>query len=452
MTPVEELTGFPECLEGRVKTLHPRVHAGILADTRKPDHLAQLAELGIETFDLVAVNLYPFAATVASGAGPDEVVEQIDIGGPSMVRAAAKNHPSVAVVVDPARYVDVVAASAGAASPSPSGAPWPPRRSRTPPRTTSRSSSWFASVYAPDQAAAESGFPPGRRHLGPLRGAALRREPAPACRAVHGSGRARRAAGLAQATQLHGKEMSYNNYVDSDAAWRAAHDHTGPAVAIIKHANPCGIAVGTDIAEAHAKAHACDPVSAYGSVVAANRPVTAAMAEQLAPVFTEVVLAPGFEPEALEILTRRRTSACCVVPGTPNAAPVELRPISGGLLVQQADRSTRPVTTRRRGRWRPGSPPTRRRWPTWRSPGARCARRSPTRSCSPHDGASVGVGMGQVNRVDSCRLAVERATGWARSGPGAPSRRPTRSSRSPTARDPPRGRGTGDRPARRLGP
>ncbi len=412
VTPVEELTGFPECLEGRVKTLHPRVHAGILADTRKPDHLAQLAELGIETFELVAVNLYPFAATVASGAGPDEVVEQIDIGGPSMVRAAAKNHPSVAVVVDPARYVDVVAALGRG------GFTLAERRALAAEAFAHTAaydvavSSWFASVYAPDQAAATSGFPALVAATWD-RSAVLRYGENPHQRAalytapdVPGA-----LPGLAQATQLHGKEMSYNNYVDSDAAWRAAHDHTEPAVAVVKHANPCGIAVGTDIADAHAKAHACDPVSAYGSVVAANRPVTAAMAEQLAPVFTEVVLAPSYEPEALEILTRKKNVRLLVVPGTPNAAPVELRPISGGLLVQQADRIDAPGDDPSTWTLAAGEPADAATLAdlafAWRS--VRAAKSNAILLA--HDGASVGVGMGQVNRVDSCRLAVDRANG-----------------------------------------
>jgi phosphoribosylaminoimidazolecarboxamide formyltransferase/IMP cyclohydrolase len=412
VTPVEELTGFPECLEGRVKTLHPRVHAGILADTRKPDHLAQLAELGIEAFELVIVNLYPFAATVASGASPDEVVEQIDIGGPSMVRAAAKNHPSVAVVVDPARYEDVVAAVGRG------GFTLAERRALAAAAFAHTAaydvavSSWFASVYAPDATAAESGFPALvaatwdraavlRYGENPHQAAALYTVPD-----VPGA-----LPGLAQAVQLHGKEMSYNNYVDSDAAWRAAHDHAEPAVAIIKHANPCGIAVGADVAQAHARAHACDPVSAYGGVIAVNRTVTAAMAAQVAPVFTEVILAPDYESEALEILTAKKNLRILRVPGPANAAPVELRPISGGLLVQRADRIDAA-----------GDDPT--TWTlatgeaadeatladlafAWRA--VRAAKSNAILLAK--DGASVGVGMGQVNRVDSCRLAVARANG-----------------------------------------
>ena len=268
MTPVEELTGFPECLDGRVKTLHPRVHAGILADLRLDDHVAQLAELEIEPFDLVVVNLYPFRETVASGATPDECVEQIDIGGPSMVRAAAKNHPSVAVVVVAvARTTRCARPSRPAASRSTSASGSRPQAFAHTAAYDVAVASWFASAYAPSRGRLARVH---RRDVGHVGRAALRREPAPAGRALPATG----AGGLAAAEQLHGKEMSYNNYVDTDAARRAAYDFERPAVAIIKHANPCGIAVGADVAEAHARAHACDPVSAFGGVIATNRPVT----------------------------------------------------------------------------------------------------------------------------------------------------------------------------------
>ncbi|MEN5073995.1 bifunctional phosphoribosylaminoimidazolecarboxamide formyltransferase/IMP cyclohydrolase [Isoptericola cucumis] len=406
VTRVEELTGFPECLEGRVKTLHPRVHAGILADTRKADHLAQLADLEIETFELVVVNLYPFAATVASGAGPDEVVEQIDIGGPSMVRAAAKNHPSVAVVVDPAGYDDVVAAVRA------DGFTFAERKRLAAAAFAHTAeydvavSSWFASVYAPDAGAQESGMPD-------VTGAAFERSEVlrygenPHQKAALYT-RTDGATGLAQATQLHGKAMSYNNYVDADAAWRAAHDHAEPAVAVIKHANPCGIAVGEDIAQAHARAHATDPVSAYGGVIAANRVITKAAAESIAPIFTEVVVAPGFEPEALEILQKKKNVRLLVVDNPP-VAPTETRPISGGMLVQEADRYQAE-----------GDDPA--SWTlaagdaaddatladlafAWKA--VRAAKSNAILLAA--DGAAVGIGMGQVNRVDSCRLSVERA-------------------------------------------
>jgi phosphoribosylaminoimidazolecarboxamide formyltransferase / IMP cyclohydrolase len=408
VTPVEELTGFPECLDGRVKTLHPRVHAGLLADTRRPDHVQQLADLGIAPFELVVVNLYPFTATVASGASPDECVEQIDIGGPSMVRAAAKNHPSVAVVVDPARYDDVVAAvTAG-------GFTLAERRrlaadafAHTAAYDTAVAG-WFASEYAPDATATSSGFP---AFAGATwqRGAALRygeNPHQPAALYLTADGAA--GAGLAGATQLHGKEMSYNNYVDADAAWRAAHDFEGPTVAIIKHANPCGIAVGEDVAQAHAKAHACDPVSAFGGVIAANVPVTAAAAAQIAEVFTEVVVAPEFEPEALEILTRKKNVRLLQARPVPGAA-LEQRAVSGGLLVQRADRIDAPGDDPTTCTLAAGEPVDEATFAdlvfAWRA--VRAVKSNAILLAK--DGASVGVGMGQVNRVDSCRLAVARA-------------------------------------------
>ena len=262
VTEVEQLTGFPEVLEGRVKTLHPRVHAGILADTRKDDHLQQLEQLEVEAFELVVVNLYPFTQTVASGASFDECVEQIDIGGPSMVRAAAKNHPSVAVVVDPRSYGDVIeAAKNGGFS----------RAERTKLATEA-----FRHTAAYDVAVAnwmgESVLEEGEifpEWIGSSyeRTNVLRYGENPhQAAALYSTG-----TGLASAKQFHGKEMSYNNYTDSDAAWRAAWDHQRLCVAIIKHANPCGIAVSdTSIAEAHQLAHACDPMSAFGGVIAVN--------------------------------------------------------------------------------------------------------------------------------------------------------------------------------------
>ncbi|QIK82820.1 bifunctional phosphoribosylaminoimidazolecarboxamide formyltransferase/IMP cyclohydrolase [Sanguibacter sp. HDW7] len=412
VTGVEELTGFPECLEGRVKTLHPRVHAGILADTRKRDHLAQLDELGVVPFELVVVNLYPFTATVASGASPDECVEQIDIGGPTMVRAAAKNHPSVAVVTDPAQYGSVVAALGAG------GFTYAERKALATAAFIHTASydvavaSWMGSVVSPTDAVevdgeqVSTGFPSWMGGTW-TRADVLRYGENPHQRAalyVDGS-----TDGLAQATQLHGKAMSYNNYVDADAAWRAAHDHgEQPTVAIIKHANPCGIAVGTDIADAHAKAHACDPLSAFGGVIALNDVVSPQAARQIAEVFTEVVVAPGFEPEALDILRAKKNVRLLLVDAAPSA-PVETRPISGGMLVQAVDRLDAA-----------GDDPT--TWTlatgeaaddatladlafAWRA--VRAVKSNAILLAT--GGASVGVGMGQVNRVDSCRLAVERA-------------------------------------------
>jgi phosphoribosylaminoimidazolecarboxamide formyltransferase/IMP cyclohydrolase len=407
VTRVEQLTGFPECLDGRVKTLHPRVHAGILADTRRPEHLAQLEELGVAPFELVIVNLYPFTQTVSSGAGVDECVEQIDIGGPSMVRAAAKNHPSVAVVVSPEAYDEVVAAVRG-------GGFTLAQRTRLAAQAFVHTAaydvavaSWMGTVATTtDEVDGEhTGFP---AWLGATwdRAAVLRYGENPHQRAaLYTDGRG----GLASATQLHGRAMSYNNYVDADAAWRAAHDHgDAPTVAIIKHANPCGIAVGTDIADAHAKAHACDPVSAYGGVIAANRPVTLALAEQIAPIFTEVVVAPAFDDEAREVLERKKNVRLLVV-DTPPSGGLATREISGGLLVQDVDAINAAGDDPQTWTLAAGEPADEATLAdlafAWRA--VRAVKSNAILLAK--DGASVGVGMGQVNRVDSCRLAVERA-------------------------------------------
>jgi phosphoribosylaminoimidazolecarboxamide formyltransferase / IMP cyclohydrolase len=411
VTPVEELTGFPECLDGRVKTLHPRVHAGILADLRLPSHQAQLEELGIEPFELVVVNLYPFAATVQSGATPDECVEQIDIGGPSMVRAAAKNHPSVAVVVEPSSYDEVVeAVRAGGFTLE--------QRRRLAAKAFAHTAaydvavaSWFASSYAPDEVAAQTGWPDFlagvyeradvlRYGENPHQRAALYRNPLVAD-------------GLAQAEQLHGKQMSYNNYVDTDAALRAANDFVDPCVAIIKHANPCGVATGGDIAEAHRRAHACDPVSAFGGVIAANRPVSVEMARQVAEVFTEVVVAPDYDAGALELLSAK-PSIRILRTGGHGGRGLELRQVCGGMVVQSADAIDAPgdhvdAWTLQAGEAADDETLADLEF-AWRA--VRSVKSNAILLASGR--ATVGVGMGQVNRVDSARLAVARAGDRAR--------------------------------------
>ncbi|RBY89906.1 bifunctional phosphoribosylaminoimidazolecarboxamide formyltransferase/IMP cyclohydrolase [Blastococcus sp. TF02A-26] len=401
VTPVEEVTGFPECLDGRVKTLHPAVHAGILADRRRPEHVAQLEDLGIAAFDLVVVNLYPFTETVASGAAPDECVEQIDIGGPAMVRASAKNHPSVAVVVDPARYDDVLAAVRAGGFTLAERQRLAAAAFRHTASYDIAVASWMGSVLAPDE---ESVFPAWvgagweradvlRYGENPHQGAALYRGGQP---------------GLAHAEQLHGKQMSYNNYVDTDAAWRAAHDHRDPCVAIIKHANPCGIAVGPDIASAHRKAHACDPVSAFGGVIAANREVDLAMAEQVADVFTEVVAAPSFTEDAIQVLTGKKNIRLLRLPADARGG-VEFRPISGGVLLQSVDRIDAAGDDPTTWTLATGEPLDAAELDNlvfaWRS--VRAVKSNAILLA--HDKATVGVGMGQVNRVDSARLAVARA-------------------------------------------
>ena len=406
VTQVADLTGFPECLDGRVKTLHPRVHAGILADLRLEDHQRQLDELGIAAFELVVVNLYPFVETVASGATADECVEQIDIGGPTMVRAAAKNHPSVAVVTSPTQYADVLAAVAVG------GFTLEQRQGLAAAAFVHTANydvavaSWLGNVVAPTDGG--TGFP---AWIGATweRAEVLRYGENPHQRAALYVTNYTPNPGLAQAEQLQGKEMSYNNYVDADAARRAAYDHAEPAVAIIKHANPCGIAVGTDIADAHAKAFDTDPVSAFGGVIAANRPISAAMARQVADVFTEVIVAPAYDAEALEILSAKKNLRLLVASDVPAHGGIEIRPVSGGILLQSTDKVDAEgddPTTWTLACGEPADEATLRDLAfAWRA--VRSAKSNAILLAK--DGAAVGVGMGQVNRVDSCRLAVTRA-------------------------------------------
>lgn len=420
VTPVEEVTDFPECLEGRVKTLHPRIHTGILADRRKPEHMGQLEELGVAPIDLVVVNLYPFTGTVASGAPFDACVEQIDIGGPSMVRAAAKNHPGVAVVTSPDSYGEVAAAlEAGGFTLA--------QRRRLAAAAFAHTAAYDAAVATwmserieqdgaegvTENGTGQDGAPAappayvgvGYERLTTLRYGENPHQAAAVYRLPGHSG------GVAGARQLHGKAMSYNNYTDTDAALRAVRDHDDLAcVAVIKHANPCGIAVSAtgDVAEAHRKAHACDPVSAYGGVIATNATVTAQMARQVAPIFTEVVAAPDFEPEAVEILSAKRNLRLLQVQ-EPGQEAYEIRQVSGGAVIQQRDALD--AVGDDPAQWRLVAGPAADGELladllfAWRS--VRAVRSNAVLLAS--QGATVGVGMGQVNRVDSCRLAVERA-------------------------------------------
>ncbi len=407
VTPVEKLTGFPEVLDGRVKTLHPRVHAGLLADLRKPEHAAALEELGIAAFELVVVNLYPFSQTVESGAGVDECVEQIDIGGPSMVRAAAKNHPSVAVVTDPLGYDGVLAAVRN-------GGFTLAERKRLAALAFQRTAeydiavaSWMGSTLAPEQPEQpEAAFPQwfGRNWR---RSAMLRYGENPHQQAALYTDPAAWP-GLAQAEQLHGKDMSYNNFTDADAAWRAAFDHEQTCVAIIKHANPCGIAISSvSVADAHHKAHECDPLSAFGGVIAANTEVSLEMAEYVSTIFTEVIVAPAYAPGALDVLTRKKNIRVLVA-SEPLTGGIELRPVSGGLLLQQRDQLDAPGDDPANWTLATGSPAD----PAtltdlvfaWRT----CRAVKSNAIVIVADGATIGVGMGQVNRVDAARLAVER--------------------------------------------
>ena len=349
----------------------------------------------------MVVNLYPFTDTVASGADFDACVEQIDIGGPSMVRAAAKNHPAVAVVVDPARYPEVAqAVSAG-------GFTLSQRRALAAAAFAHTASydvavaSWFSQQLETEAALPEFvGATFTRAH-------ALRYGENPhQSAALYTQGQAQ---GIAGAEQLHGKAMSYNNYTDADAAVRAAYDQgEATTVVVVKHANPCGIAVDEDVAKAHAKAHACDPVSAYGGVIATNATVTAAMAAQVKPIFTEVIVAPEYEAEALEILSAKKNLRILRLP-KPVRGGYEFKQVTGGLLVQERDNVD--AAGDDPAQWQLVAGPSadaetladlRFAWNAVRSVRSNAVLLA-------HAGATVGVGMGQVNRVDSCKLAIERA-------------------------------------------
>ena len=439
VTRVESVTGFPECLDGRVKTLHPKIHAGLLADMANEDHVTQLDVLAIAPFQLLVSNLYPFEETVAKGAAisrgdersiprgvshpehhpyppisAEDIIEQIDIGGPAMVRAASKNHGSVAVITTPAQYAGVHKALAD-------GGFTLEERKRLAAAAFARTAaydaavaSWFASAYAQDEVAGQTGWP---AFAGATwsRAEVLRYGENPHQRAAlykSSSVTDRGDCGIAAAQLLHGKAMSYNNYVDADAARRAAYDFAEPCVAIIKHSNPCGIAVGTDLADAHAKAHATDPVSAFGGVIAANGTVTTAMAQQVAEVFTEVLIAPGFDPDALEILSRAkniRLLRCEPAAGDGRYAPIEWRPVSGGMLLQAADVVREPGDDPANWGLRAGAAADAATLAdlafAWRA----CRSVKSNAILLASGGAAVGIGMGQVNRVDSSRLAVARA-------------------------------------------
>ncbi len=414
VTEVADVTGFPESLDGRVRTLHPAIHAGLLADLRLESHERELGDLGIAPFQLVVSNLYPFVETVASGAPVDDVIEQIDIGGPALVRASAKNHANVAIVTSPASYQQVIKALT-------LGGTTLAQRQRLAGEAFMHTAAYdtavaayfaenvgIAAQHANTTGAEEETFADTLSYEVHLKSTLRYGENSHQTAAlfVEDGGR-----GIAQATQLHGKEMSYNNYVDADAAVRAAYDFDEPAVAIIKHANPCGIAVsrgsGDPVASAHARAHACDPVSAFGGVIAANRSITLGAAESINDIFTEVVVAPGFDADALELLQSKKNLRLLRLPEGYERAPEEFRQISGGALVQSPDT----YADFNSDAWTlvsgdEADAPTRADLEfAWRA--VRAVKSNAILLA--RDGASVGVGMGQVNRVDSCQLAVTRA-------------------------------------------
>ncbi len=422
VTEVSQVTGFPECLDGRVKTLDPHIHAGILADMTNPDHAQQLESFGIKPFDLVVVNLYPFADTVRSGADNAAIIEKIDIGGPSMVRGAAKNSATVAIVTDPADYALVAGRIANGTGFSLDERRWLAGKAFAHTAAYDATINEWTSAHWPKPASIEDNsegadameeaklkqFPQtytrswDRAHVlrygeNPHQDAALYLDPL-------------NTRGFANAEQLGGKPMSYNNYVDADAAWRAVWDFAPQiAVAVVKHNNPCGLAVAATAAEAHRKAHACDPMSAYGGVIATNSTVTLDMAQSVRPIFTEVIVAPDYEPEALALLQEKKKNLRILKVAEPPKSKLQFRQIDGGLLVQSTDLID--VTGDMPDAWKlvageAADEQTLKELEfAWRA--VRCVKSNAILIAD--DMATVGIGMGQVNRVDSANLAVERA-------------------------------------------
>ena len=404
VTQVNEVTGFQETLDGRVKTLHPNVHAGLLADLRKPDHKSQLEELGIKPFELVIVNLYPFVETINSGADFDECIEQIDIGGPAMVRASAKNFANVAVVTATDDYQMIIDAIKDGGTTLEQRKSLSLKAFTTTANYDAAVSGWMASNRSDAESKTDL---PTELDINSKRHSILRYgENSHQSAAIYTSNNV--SPGLAQARLLHGKEMSFNNYVDADSALRVAFDFVKPAVAIIKHANPCGVAEATDVASAYQKAFECDPVSAFGGVVAVNSKLTAEMAEKMSEVFTEVVVAPAYDTEALSILTQKKNLRIMQLAGDFRYPETELKQVSGGFLLQQSDR----FEVVNAGDWklvsgsRPDNDVLQDLEFAWRA--VRGVKSNAILLAK--NGASVGIGMGQVNRVDSCKLAVDRAS------------------------------------------
>ena len=335
---VSEVTGSPEILEGRVKTLHPVIHAGLLARRDSPGHLAELAEHGIDPIDLVVVNLYPFVETVSNPeVSLDDALENIDIGGPTMLRAAAKNFPSVAVVVDPADYSWISEKMSGEGLTG-EGLTMEDRRNLASKAFEHVSSYDTAVAQYLRNAASDSDSLPDSLTLTLTKMATLRYGENPHQQgSLYVPADTERIGGIAGARQLHGRELSFNNLMDADAAWRTVSDFTESAAAVVKHGNPCGLACHEDQTQAYQQAYEGDSVSAFGGIVGYNRTVSVATAEAMGPVFYEVVVAPGYEPEALETLKKKRNLRILAVELASASTAYDIRPIDGGLLVQGPD-------------------------------------------------------------------------------------------------------------------
>jgi phosphoribosylaminoimidazolecarboxamide formyltransferase/IMP cyclohydrolase len=395
---VSDYTGFPEMLDGRVKTLHPKIHGGILAIRGNPQHERAMAEHGIAPIDLVIVNLYPFEATVAKGAAFKDCVENIDIGGPALIRGAAKNHDHVVVVVDPEDYQPVIeemAAHKGATS--------LPLRRRLAATAYARTGAYDAAISAWFAGQNGDTFPRRAVFGGQIKQTLRYGENPHQQAALYVSGAPR--PGVATAEQLQGKELSYNNLGDTDAAFELVSEFEQPTVAIIKHANPCGVATATTMREAYLKALSCDPVSAFGGIVALNRPLDGTTAEEIAKLFTEVVIAPEADEAARQAFARKKNLRLLVTHGLadPDVAAMTLKSVSGGYLLQTRDNGhvapqDLKVVTKRA--------PTDQELTDLLFAFRICKHVKSNAIVYVKDGQTVGVGAGQMSRVDSARIAA----------------------------------------------
>jgi len=409
--PVEDVsavTGFPEIMDGRVKTLHPKIHGGLLALRDKPDHAEAMRAHGIEGIDLLVSNLYPFEATVARGADFDETIENIDIGGPAMIRAASKNHEWVAVIVDPEDYAAVLSdidANQGATTQA--------LRRRLAQTAYARTAAYDAVVsnwLAGELEKSGDATPPRRRSFaGHLRQRLRYGENPHQKAAFYTTGEKR--FGVSTAQQLQGKELSYNNINDTDAAYELVAEFDpkiSAACAIIKHANPCGVALGADLVEAYRKALACDPVSAFGGVLAFNRPLDGATAEEISKLFTEVIIAPEADADARRVLSSRRNLRLLVAGGLPDPAATgtTFRTVAGGFLVQSRDnariaRADLKIVTKRQ--------PTEIEIADMLFAFTVGKHVKSNTIVYAKDLQTAGIGAGQMSRVDSARIAASKA-------------------------------------------
>jgi phosphoribosylaminoimidazolecarboxamide formyltransferase / IMP cyclohydrolase len=412
---VSDLTDFPEMMDGRVKTLHPKVHGGLLAVRDDPAHAEAMAAHGIGAIDLVVVNLYPFSETVAKGAGRDEVIENIDIGGPSMVRSAAKNHAFVAILTDPADYsalIEALDASGGMTSLD--------LRKRLAAKAFAATAAYDAAIASWFAFADQGQMFPDTLPVTMRRGAELRYGENPHRKAALYLPAGPHARGIAQAEQVQGKELSYNNFNDADAALELAAElrDSGPACVIVKHANPCGVATGPTLLDAYEAAFRCDTVSAFGGIVAVNAPLDAASAEAITQIFTEVVIAPGADAEAREIFARKKNLRLLLTGelADPARPGLTLKSIAGGYLVQSRDNGRigaddLQVVTRRA--------PSERELSDCLFAWTVAKHVKSNAIVYAKDGATAGIGAGQMNRLESARIAAWKAkdaadkAGWA---------------------------------------